>query len=861
VWRGAVRLVKRSWRRAPPRPHVEETPRAHEECSRTGDADPEGNWRRIEELFSSCAELPEPQRHDLLERVREEEPEVVAEVESLLAVRMPSWPFLEHGPGATDAAALEEPLPSLDGRTIGPFRLLDALGSGGMGTVYRAERTGSEFRQQVAIKVIAAAGWHGDALRRFKTERQALASLHHPHVVALLDGGATPDGLPYLVMEYVEGVPITTYCSRGGLDLEARLRLFRQVCGAVQYAHRHSVVHRDLKPANILVTPDGVPKILDFGIARLLTGAAGEQHTTSVWLRPLTPGYASPEQIRGLPASTTDDVYALGVLLYELLTGQPPHQTEGGELDRMLRLVLERTPPKPSAAASRDREPVRASDLTGDLDAIVLRALDKDLGRRYGSAQDLADDLGRHLAGRPVTAREPSLAYVLATLARRHRTLLAAAALSLTAMLLALAFSLVQARIARAERDRADRRFGEVRRLANTLIFDIHDAVMPLPGSTPVRERIVGEALVYLEHLAAEAKEQDLRLELAKAYHRVGSVQGKPSESNLGDREGAVRSYRRAIELLAPAAGHSREAALELAGVQLSLAATASTVERPDQARDAARTAEATANGLLASDPGDSQARRLLGSALFHQASLATVEEAPPLWLRAAEVFEELLAAEPDDPDRRRNAALVAKYLGENYRQAGALDAALAQHLRAQQLDELRVAADPTNRQAQLDLAIDWASVGGIQREQGNLAEAALSLERSLAVRQALADTDPENDFVQGRLAHAHALVGAIYRDLGRIAEGLEHVRRALEVTEARRELDPQSRLLLAQYLVELGSMELEAGERLSGCARLRRASGVSAGVEGPLDGTFESLRKANHEEIERRLAECARAR
>ena len=453
---------------------------------------------------------------------------------------------------AVDAATIVDPeMPGTGvGTHLGAYRLLEKIGEGGMGDVFRAERADGLFTQDVAIKVTHARIGGRESLR-LTSERQILASLHHPNIVRLLDVGAAPTGQAYLVMEKIDGAPVTAYCAQHALPLERRLRLFSTVCGAVQYAHQHAVVHRDLKPANILVGPGDVPKIVDFGIAKLIeVPDAAHGTVTEPAGAPLTPNYASPEQIRGLPVTTASDVYALGVILYELAAGVRPYDTEGQTLDRVMELVVQTDPPRPSAARRQDGAaplPYPQARLRGDLDAIILKALEKESARRYGSAGELASDIGRFLAGQPVLARAPSARYVLGRLAARHRSLAAVSSLALVAMLAVSSVALWQWQVARREQSRAENRFREVRQLANTLIFKVHDAVAPLAGSTAVRRTIVDEALAYLERLEAESRDDlGLRLELAAARRQIGGILGHAQQANLGDRDGAITQYEHA---------------------------------------------------------------------------------------------------------------------------------------------------------------------------------------------------------------------------------------------------------------------------------------------------------------------------
>ena len=412
-------------------------------------------WDRVEALFSDALELDAAGRARLLDQRCGDDGAVRAEVQSLLDAYARATAFMP--PAAATADPDQLPAGLREGDTAGAFRLVRRIASGGMGTVYLAERVEGGFTQSVAVKVIAAPVVHEDAARRFRTERQILASLRHPYIVSLVDGGVTPRGEAYLVMELVEGVPITAFCREHGLDLRARLTLFRQICDAVHYAHARSVIHRDLKPANILVTSEGVPKVLDFGVAKLVAdpGADGIDRTES-GLGPLTPGYASPEQLRGLPITTASDVYALGVVLYELLAGVRPYETAGKPLDEVLRIVVEADTIRPSVATPepRDQPPYDSRRaLKGDLDAIVLKALRKDPAERYASADALSRDVERWLDGQPVDAQAPSVGYVARKFIARHKAVFASAGLSAVLVVAALGAALWQARVARAERD------------------------------------------------------------------------------------------------------------------------------------------------------------------------------------------------------------------------------------------------------------------------------------------------------------------------------------------------------------------------------------------------------------------------
>ncbi len=439
--------------------------------------------QRIKELFDAAFELAPSDQARLLAEACADDPAVRAEVEQLLQRHRESPEYLEAQPINALLELPEEPaLTGLQpGREIGPYRLLRELGRGGMAAVYLAERADGVHAQPVAIKFVWPGGGRA-MVQRFRREREILARLNHPNIARLLDGGTTEEGWHYLVMEYVEGQTITAYCRAHKLGITARLELFRTVCAAVQYAHQNLVIHRDLKPSNILVTPAsdgkaGTAKLLDFGIAKLLDPglAEGEPSTlTRGGLLPLTPLYASPEQVRNQPITTASDVYSLGVLLYELLTGCKPYRTESAFPPDQMRAVLEEEPERPSSkakseAGSRKLEEIQAthslansefripsSQLQGDLDNIVLKALQKEVRLRYATVEQLSDDLQRHLVGEPVPARPATWRYRAGKYVGRNKPFVAAASLLMLVLVAITGVTAWQLRTSRA-REREQR--------------------------------------------------------------------------------------------------------------------------------------------------------------------------------------------------------------------------------------------------------------------------------------------------------------------------------------------------------------------------------------------------------------------
>jgi serine/threonine protein kinase len=400
-------------------------------------------YQQVKQVFNRALGLSPDERPAFLDQAVGDQPALRSAVEKLLAAHDCADSFIET-PAFEFAAEwlIPEASALVEGERIGPYRMVREIGRGGMGAVYLAERADDQYRKQVAIKLVRRGLDTAEILRRFLAERQILANLDHPNIARLLDGSTTEDGLPYIAMEYVEGLPLVDYCDRHALAITERLKLFRTVCSAVHYAHQNLVIHRDLKPGNILVTTDGVPKLLDFGIAKVFRAEAQDGDATRTELRALTPEYASPEQLRGERVTTASDVYSLGVILYQLLTGLRPYQFKTADPMERLRTICDQQPEKPSAAVearmkneSRKAKAARfhpaspglhPAALRGDLDNIVLMAMRKEPQRRYSSVEQFADDLRRHLENLPVLARKDTFAYRAAKLIRRNKAVAAA---------------------------------------------------------------------------------------------------------------------------------------------------------------------------------------------------------------------------------------------------------------------------------------------------------------------------------------------------------------------------------------------------------------------------------------------------
>ena len=518
------------------------------------------SWDAVRSLFERALAMGPTERAQLLDDLSLDSA-VVAEVRSLLTFEVPEVTdgFLSQ------PAALSGPIePGREGQQLGAWRLSRMLGAGGMGDVWLGERADGAYVGLAAVKVLRRGMDSTAVLARFAQEQQALARLQHPHIAHLIDAGRTPDGLPYFVMEHVQGQPIDQACQV--LPLEERLALFLQLADAVAHAHRNLLVHRDLKPSNVLVTDTAQVKLLDFGIAKALDPLEGvDAGITAAGERPFTPHYASPEQVRGEPVSTATDIYSLGVLLYVMLTGQRPYGRTAVTPADAARAVLEDEPTRPSALSPSKPEDNRwlstRRRLQGDLDNILLKALAKPVSLRYTSVDALAADVRAHLQGYPVSARPPSAAYLMQRFAQRNRAAVAAAGLAVVAVVGGAGVALWQAQVAAHERDLANaqrgiavQRFAQVRQLANQLVFKYHDQIENLPGATKAREALLVDAAAFLDSLdqaAAKdaAPDPQLTYELASTYYRIARLQGVDTSINTGQDDLAQINLAKALAL------------------------------------------------------------------------------------------------------------------------------------------------------------------------------------------------------------------------------------------------------------------------------------------------------------------------
>jgi serine/threonine protein kinase len=872
---------------------------ARNEPLRTG-MTPE-RWQQVKSLLAAALEINPAERCAYLDQACGEDRPLREEIENLLAIERETDPELLNSPGGTLAGVEESPAKSSRiGRRIGPYRIMEEIGIGGMGEVYRAFRDDDQYRKQVAIKLVRSGQDSRFVVARFKNERQVLASLDHANIARLLDGGTTEDGVPYFVMELIDGQPIDQYCDRRKLNVNERLKLFLQICSAVQYAHQRLIIHRDIKPSNILVTLDGTPKLLDFGIAKILDSeaVAGQFEPTLTVLRLLTPGYASPEQIKGETITTASDVYSLGIVLYELLTGCHPYRRRNSTPQEIAHAACEVEPEKPSTAVqrmktregnrdgasaapelggSRDKQSKR---LRGDLDNIVLMGLRKEPQRRYASVEQFAEDIRRHLESLPVLALPDTFSYRAAKFTARHKAaVLAAIAVTVTVMA-GLAVTLHEARIARAQQARAEQRFNDVRELANSLLFDVHDSIQDLPGSTPARKLLVDRALRYLDSLARDAaSDASLQRELATAYEKVGTVQGNPFGANLGDTQGSLESYRKALAI--------RESLLQRNPSDI------------DNEVAVARTQRLTA-AIVGNrgDPGSiSQTKRALATAelAFHIApsNLAVLQElqagyhllailldgagdyqaAAGYLQKELPIAEARLRAAPDDRSLRRELGQAEVKIGYALARLGSRKEGLDYSHRGVRILE-SLAADGNDAESRRWLGMAHWMLGDILLLDGNATGALQSYREELRIVAPLAAADPTNAVLQYDFGCAHARVGNALAILGNQRSGFVMFNRAVHMFETQLARDPaytEPRFCLAATRIWMGeaftrtgntAQALQSYERgLAGweplaqhsegagtqavCAGLRARIGVLLTKKGKRDQASEEYQRA----------------
>jgi len=774
-------------------------------------------WQKIKEIFNQAIELDSVECEAFLKN--QTDAEIITQVRELLDAEKENN-FAEPIANFSNLWQ-EEKEENHIGKEIGGYNIVREIGVGGMGIVFEGARQSEDFSQVVALKILKR-GMDSDAmLRRFRHERQILATLEHQNIAHLIDGGKTPDGTPFFAMEFVKGQPIDEFCDQRNLSIYQRLRLFLQVCAAVSFAHSRLVVHRDLKPSNILVTTDGTVKLLDFGIAKILSDDDSNAQTVTQ-LGMMTPKYASPEQISGEMVSTASDIYSLGLILYELLTGVAPYDFPNNRPDEIAKIICEAEPPKPSSVVSGQWSVVSETDpkqgvttnpkskitnpksLKGDLDTIILKSLQKLPVRRYSSVEQFAGDIERHLEGLPVIARPDTFSYRLEKFVKRNTVSVVAGALILLSLVGGIAATSWQAYRAEQLRILAEKRFNQVRELANNVVFKYHDEIKELQGATKVREILVQDALKYLDSLQAESSnDMNLTRELAQAYIRVANVQGGTYQANLGDSKGAAESYSKAIILLEPLAKNSSDTKL-LADLRDAYLESGRAFYRVGEF---AKQTENMQKALGLSEKIISLAPDELSPKLFHSRTLVHFADTFPeneterkleVYQKAFQIGDELVRQNPNDETVNRLFAtnthrmqlhtfllsVKFKKQGDLEKEKQLLKEALNYAIRSRETQEKVLSIKPDNPLYQRNVAGGKLNEGKLYRELGDSESALRLANEALKIQQIIAAKDANNQEIKLDLKESFEDIAFAYLKKGEMILATENFQKAVELNE-----------------------------------------------------------------------------
>jgi tetratricopeptide (TPR) repeat protein len=767
-------------------------------------------WQKLEEIFQTAADLPPDSQTVYLDDACRGDLELRREVEAMLAAS--PLGLIESAIADTADELAEDPdRDPLVGTWLGPYRIDGVLGRGGMGAVYRAFREDDQFHKQVAIKVIPRMLAGPDVVARFRSERQILANLEHSNIARLFDGGTT-EGIPYLVMEYVEGVPITQYVAEKALAIPDRLRLMQSVCGAVLYAHHNLVIHRDLKPANILVTADGTVKLLDFGVAKLVEpsgdGALTPQALTSQMM--MTPDYASPEQIRGEPVTTASDVYSLGVVFYEVLTGERPYRITSPSWHDLERVVCKTEPRKPSTLETLPSRTRRR--LAGDLDNIVLMALRKDVSRRYGSAEQLSEDIRRHLQGLPIQARRDTLVYRSGKFLRRNQWAVTAAFLVAGSLVTGTVIAVRQARAAQA-------RFDQLRGFARTVLVDLHAQLSDIPGTAKARQALIAHVDDYLKRVVAEHAGDDTALatEFATTYLRLGEMQGATPEAIASLEKGRLLLERKRKRGTPDPAD-----VLVLARLRVTAGSTLMDLGRTPEAIENLLAAESLAAGLRTTIGPNAEAELLKAWADWRLARIYRMQyllqKGEEHGRRAVAACEDLLQRGVRTREMYEILNGARNVLAGVLRRQGRWQQSMELYQKVLDDTERRAAEDPSSAGLQRDLARTHQIVGDmVSRVPGHRKDAQLHVRSAIAIAERLAALDPSDKTAQSELGQYLSSGGETLNDPGDWKEAVTYLRRALPIFERLLKDEPNNSVIqLYTALTEADLGEFQAMRTLS---------------------------------------------
>lgn len=790
--------------------------------SQTSEQAANERWRRAKEIVADAVDEPSAAARAVLVAARcGDDEDLLREVESLLAQTTGT---LERAAQSATEKVRRRLTSFSEGHRLGAWAIVREVGRGGMGAVYLAKRADGEFEKEVAIKVLKRGTDTEEVLRRFRSERDILARLEHPNIARLLDAGTTDDDLPYFVMDYVKGKPLTEFANENQLSIAERLKLFRVVCGAVSYAHQNLVIHRDLKPGNILVTGQGEVRLLDFGIAKLVqTTGAERRDVTLAALRLLTPEYASPEQVRGEPVTTVSDVYSLGVLLYELLSGERPYKLTKRSAGEVTKAICDQEPERPSTVVgnresrfeNRDSSDSRFTlqdprSLRGDLDNIVLMALRKEPVRRYQSVEQFSEDIRRHQEGLPVRARQDTVGYRTGKFVRRHKIGVAAAAMIVLVLVGGIIATTLEWREAKAERAKAEARFEILHRSSRTMISEIHDALSNLPGTLEARKLLLQRATEQLDALAAEAGDNmRLQLDLANAYQNIGYLPDKP----LAERTNLLQKSIDLSERVLARDPRNIAARENLATCKLSLADFARTRGDNDQALTYNREAIALLEAVASEEPSNLEHKQSVWNASYNMAltlsQLGRAEEALEICRRIYPIAVELREKHSADPsDQRFRRPYLSRALAAgNLTYLGRYDEAIAD-IHAALEDNAAVRKKfPLGPFERLDQSVFNYRLAIALDRSGKFDQAVEKMHFAAGLAETLLVDEAKDFSCQTNAALENLQLGGLLLRTGKAGESIKYFQRAAEVYENVVAADDQRKQAKADLACTYGAL------------------------------------------------------
>lgn len=786
------------------------------------------DYLKIKEVFFAALALTPEERESFLEQECPDE-DIRREVELLFEARGEAQNFLQDYSIVSIIDDSFDKANSSDfiNQKIDKYIITREIGRGGMGVVFLATR--EDFHQNVALKLIRR-GMDSEAiLERFKREREILASLNHPFIARLSDGGTTGEGVPFFVMEYVEGAAIDEYCRTQNPSEKEKLELFRKICSAVSFAHRKLVVHRDLKPSNILVAADGTPKLLDFGIAKLLNDT--DNNATQTNQRVLTPAYASPEQMRGEIVGTTSDVYSLGKILSEILD-LPASELSGPESERRTTRIKDRK------TKNKSRKPKT------DLQNIVSMALREDPARRYDSVDKFSDDIRRCLAGLPVSARKDSLSYRTTKFVERNKIGVAAAAIIFVLLISGVSGIFWEAHRARLAQARAEQRFNDVRTLVNSFLSELNDEMVKVSGTTRARQLLLQRTLEYLDSVSRDAEgEEALQRELAAAYKAVGDIQGNSYYQNLGDTTGALASYRKSFairERLARENPANAEIQKELAQTFESFGDVIWDTGDLNATLDSFNKAAKIYENLTSADPASVDDKLYLARIYTQVADIKyndgfqSLQDLPGSLeenKKALEIREKLLAADPENFKITRTLRGSYSHLATLYRLSGDFSRSEDYLLKAERIVEMTLEKFPDQLDRRREAAVVFAQLAAAFTDSGEFEKAKTYSQKSLAIREKLSNDDKTDMRAQRDLAFGFDLDGTLFLESGNAPQALAEYVRELKIYENLAALDSANKDKqrdLVDGLISAGTASLKIADQKSALEFFNRALEIS---------------------------------